>query len=112
MAERVATLGDRAELDAIETWEIELEAEAVTDTPSNESVQQHVLEALGDAANVLEATVDVRTENGRALVAVFVLIAVAVATKHFNQADETADLLRLRIEDYGPIVTQSIRRAA
>ena len=35
MAERVATLRDRAELDATETWEIELEAEAVTDTPSN-----------------------------------------------------------------------------
>ena len=38
MAERVAALRDRAELEDIETWEIGLEAESVTDTPSKESV--------------------------------------------------------------------------
>ena len=65
---------------------------------------------------VLDAEVGVRTENGQAIVWValaIVVVAGAIATaQRFSQAHKTADVLRLQLQGYGPIVGQTIRRAA
>jgi septum formation topological specificity factor MinE len=99
-----------------EPWEIELEAEAVGDPPSEEALREQLMEAVGKKVRVLDSDVEVRTESGRVLLLVVLVIAVGVgaaaAAKRFSQADKTADVLRLRLQDYGPIVAQSVRRAA
>jgi hypothetical protein len=118
MAERVATLraSERTNLDEGERWQIELEAEAVGDPPSEESLKEQLVTAVGDAARVLNADVEIRAENGHALLLVVLVIAfgvgAAVAAERFADAGKTAEVLRLQLEDYGPVVGQSIRRAA
>ncbi len=48
------------------------------------------------------------------LLAVLVLAVVGMseASKRFSQAGRSADLLRLRLEDCGSVLQQTIRRAA
>jgi hypothetical protein len=118
MAERVAALRTRepSDVDDGERWQIELEAEAVGDPPSEESLKEQLVTAVGDRARVLNADVEIRTENGHALLLVVLVIAfgvgAAVAAKRFADAGKTAEVLRLQLEGYGPVVGQSIRRAA
>jgi hypothetical protein len=93
MAERVAALRtqDRAGMADSEPWEIELEAEAVGDPPSEEALREQLMEAVGKKVRVLDSDVEVRTESGRVLLLVVLVIAVGVgaaaAAKRFSQAD-------------------------
>ena len=64
---------------------------------------------------MLDAEVEVRSENGKALLFVVLVIVIGItavaAAKRFSQTDKAADVLRLRLED-SPIVAPSIRGAA
>jgi len=118
MAERVAA--ERARLATeeagSEAWQIELEAEATGEVPSEDRLRAELVQAVGEDVEVLDADVEVRTENGKAFLLVALVIVIGIsavaAAKRFSQADKAADVLRLRLEDYGPIVAQSVRRAA
>lgn len=117
MAERVAAIRAReeAELANAEAWEIELQAEPVRDIPLGDSLREELAQAVRDEAQVLDADIDVRVKDGKlVLLAVLILAVVGMpeASKRFSQAGKGADILRLRLEDYGPVVQQTIRRAA
>ena len=118
MAERVAAERARtmAEMADTEAWEIELKTEARGQLPSEDQLRAQLVEAVGENVEVLDAEVRVRTENGRAILWVTLAIVVGIgafaAGKRFSQADETANVLRLQLQSYGPIVAQTIRRAA
>jgi hypothetical protein len=118
MAERVATERARtvAQMADSEAWEIELQAEARGQLPSDDQLRAQLVEAVGENVEVVDAEVGVRTENGRAILWVTLAIVVGIGTfaagKRFAQAHQTADVLRLQLQDYGSIVAQTIRRAA
>lgn len=115
MADRVAALRvrDGLDLDGGELWEIALEAEAEGEALSPETLKQQLVDAVGQKASVLEADVKVLSDNGGGLLLVLLVIVVgAITSKRFEQADEAAEIVRLRLEDYGSVVSQSIRRAA
>ena len=83
--------------------------------PPEEDLRDELFEAVRDGTNVLDADIDVHMKEGRlVLMAVLVLAAVGLsqASKQFSQAGRSADILRLRLEDYGAVLQQTIRRAA
>jgi hypothetical protein len=118
MAERVAVERARAvaEMADSEAWEIELQAEAGDRLPPEEQLRARLVEAVGENVEVLDAEVRVRTESGRPILWVTLAIVIGIgafaAAKRFSQADQTANVLRLQVQEYGPIVAQTIRRAA
>ncbi len=117
MAERVAArvTDEVANLPETEAWEVELEVEPTGAVPPEEDLRDELFEAVRDGTNVLDADIDVHMKEGRlVLMAVLVLAAVGLsqASKQFSQAGRSADILRLRLEDYGAVLQQTIRRAA
>ena len=117
MAERVAAqvTDELANLPETEAWEVELEVEPTGAVPPEEDLRDELFEAVRDGTNVLDADIDVHMKEGRlVLMAVLVLAAVGLsqASKQFSQAGRSADILRLRLEDYGAVLQQTIRRAA
>jgi hypothetical protein len=116
MAERVAArvAQELSELVDTEVWEIELEVER-GDVPFEDSFRQELVQAVCDGAEVVDADIDVRIQDGRLLLMAVLFIAVVGLTKasgRFSQAGKGADVLRLRLENFGPVVQQTIRRAA
>ncbi len=117
MAERVAAIRAReeAELSNAEAWEVELEAEPSGAMPSEDTLTQELVDAVCDGSDVLDADIEVRVTGGK-LILVAVLFLAAVGTTEgstsFSQAGKSADVLRLRLEDYGLVLQQTIRRAA
>ncbi len=64
---------------------------------------------------MLDADIEVHVRDGKlTLVAVLFLAGAGVTqgVTSFSQAGRTADFLRLRLEDYGMVLQQTIRRAA
>ena len=117
MAERVAARVADELANPLETeaWEVELEVEPTGAVPPEEDLRDELFEAVRDGTNVLDADIDVHMKEGRlVLMAVLVLAAVGLsqASKQFSQAGRSADILRLRLEDYGAVFQQTIRRAA
>ena len=117
MAERVAAQVEQevAQLPKAEAWEIELEAEPAGDPPIEESFRQELVEAVCDGTEVLDADIDLSVKDGKlVLLAVLMFAAVGLreASKRFSQAGRSADILRRRLESYGSVVQQTIRRAA
>ena len=117
MAERVAArvTDELANLPETDAWEVELEVEPTGAVPSEEDLRDELFEVVRDGTNVLDADIDVHMKEGRlVLIAVLVLAVVGIsqASEQFSQAGRSADVLRLRLEDYGSILQQTIRRAA
>ena len=117
MAERVAdrVAEELAQLPDTEAWEVELEVEPTGTVPPDENLRNELFEAVRDGTHVLDADIDVHMEEGKlVLLAVLVLAVVGIseASKQFSQAGRSADVLRLRLEDFGSVLQQTIRRAA
>jgi hypothetical protein len=117
MAERVAArvAQELSELPGTEAWEVELETEPVGNVPLEDGLRQELVQAVCDSAGVVDADIDVHLRDGRlVLMAVLFIAAVGMpgTSKRFSQAGQSAEVLRLRLEDYGPVVQQTIRRAA
>ena len=118
MAERVAAqvTDELANLPETEAWEVELEVEPTGAVPSEDDLRDELFEAVRDGTNVLDADIDVHMKEGRLILIAVLVLAAAVglsqASKQFSQAGRSADVLRLRLEDYGSILQQTIRRAA
>jgi hypothetical protein len=117
MAERVAArvAQELSELPGTEAWEVELEAEPVGNLPLEDGFRQELVQAVCDGAQVVDADIDVHLKDGKLVVmAVLFIAAVGMAevSKRFSQAGRGAEVLRLRLEDFGSVVQQTIRRAA
>jgi len=117
MAERVASrvAEELAQQSETEAWEVELEVEPTGSVPPEERLREELVEAVRDGTYVLDAEIDVHVEEGKlVLLAVLMLAVVGVsgASKQFSQAGKSADVLRIRMEDYGAVLQQTIRRAA
>jgi hypothetical protein len=79
------------------------------------NLREELVEAVRDGTHVLDIEIDVHVEEGKlVLLAVLMLAVVGVseASKQFSQAGKSADVLRMRREDYGSVLQQTIRRAA
>jgi hypothetical protein len=118
MAEKVDAEHARGlrDLTGDETWEIGFEAGPVSEVPSEDTLRDQLVESVQDGAQVLDANVQLRQVDGKLLLFVVLVIAVGIgvvtASKRFSQAGKTADVVRLQLQEYGPIVAQTIRRAA
>jgi hypothetical protein len=117
MADEVAAERERAlaELGAPEEWEIRVEAETESDLPPGDALRDELVASVPDGVEVLQADVGVRDEGGRQILFVvlaFVVIGTIVASKRFTSAGKAAEVVRLRLEEFGPVIAQSIRRAA
>ena len=104
------------ELAGAEAWEIGFEAEPVGDVPPEDTLRERLVESVREDAQVLDASVQIRQVDGKLLLFVVLIIAVGIgvvaASKRFSLAGKTADVVRLQLQEYGPIVAQTIRRAA
>jgi hypothetical protein len=116
MAERVATrvAQELSELPETEAWEIELEVEQ-GDVPFEDSFRHELVQAVCDGDRVVDADIQIRTQDGKLWLMAVLFIAslgLPATSQRFSQADKGAEVLRLRLEDYGSVVHQTIRRAA
>jgi hypothetical protein len=117
MAERVAArlAEELAQLPDTEAWEVELKLEPEGVVPPEENLRDELAQALRGDTHVLDADIDVQVKEGTlVLLAVLVLAVVGISesSKRFSQAGKSADILRLRLEGYGSVLQQTIRRAA
>jgi len=65
--------------------------------------------------DVLDADIEVHVRDGKLMLVAVLFLAGAGITQgvtSFSQAGKSADVLRLRLEDYGLVLQQTIRRAA
>ncbi len=117
MAERVAAIRAReeTELSNAEAWEVELEAEPAGNMPPKDTLSQELVDAVCDGSEVLDADIEVHVKDGKLMLVAVLFLAGAGVTQgvtSFSQAGKSADVLRLRLEDYGMVLRQTIRRAA
>jgi len=117
MAERVAAIRAReeGELSNAEAWEVELEAEPAGNMPPEDTLSQELVEALCDGSDVLDADIQVKLRDGKLKLVAVLFLAAAGTTEgstSFSHAGKSAEVLRLRLEDYGMVLQQTIRRAA
>lgn len=111
VAEREAAL---VELDQ-EPWEVELQAVGESPAPTTSELRDAILEALSSehvVATDAEVSVSQRPD-GRLLLAVVIGLAmVALATRRWSEARKVADIVRDRLQEWGPVVAETIRTAA